>query len=76
MWGGLSHAELRIVAVALGYEPPNRNEPEHGTEKGHARHRRLKLKDPSHVICQPCLDAYNAASRVRVARYRKRKRIL
>jgi len=75
VWGGLSYQELRIVAVALGYEPPSRHESEHGTEKGHARHRRLREKDPTHVICQPCLDAYNAASRVRTARYRKRKRM-
>jgi len=74
VWGGLSYPELRIVAVSLGYEPPSRKSPEHGTESGHAWHRRRKIKDPNHEFCQPCIDAYNAASKVRVARYRKRKK--
>ena len=73
VWGGLSYQELRIVAISLGYEPPNRKEIEHGTERGHAQHRRLKQKDPAHVICQPCIDAYNNASKIRVARYRKKR---
>jgi len=74
VWGGLSYNELRIVAASLGYEPPNRKAPEHGTESGHAWHRRRKLKDPNHVICQPCLDAYNAVAKVRMAKYRKQVR--
>ena len=77
-WGvlaGLDYHELRIVAVSLGYEPPNRKEIEHGTERAWAWHRRQKMKDPTHETCQPCIDAYNSATRVRVARYRKRKEV-
>ena len=73
VWGGLSYSEMRMVAVSLGYEPPNRKAEEHGTERGWARHRRLRLKDPTHITCQPCIDAYNEATAIRVAQYRKRR---
>lgn len=73
VWSGLDYHELRIVAVSLGYTPPNRKEVEHGTERGWAWHRRQKMKDNGHETCQPCIDAYNQATRIRVARYRKRK---
>ena len=73
VWGGLSYQEIRIVAVVLGYEPPNRKEIEHGTERGHACHRRLKRKDPNHVICDDCINAYNEATKLRGARYRKKR---
>lgn len=73
VWGGLDYHEMRIVAVLLGYTPPNRKEIEHGTERGWAWHRRQKEKDPRHETCQPCIDAYNFATKVRVARYRKKK---
>jgi len=72
VWGGLSYNELRIVAASLGYVPPNRKEVEHGTERGWAWHRRQRIKNPEHQTCQPCLDAYNTAAKVRVARYRKK----
>ena len=75
VWAGLDYQELRILAVSLGYTPPNRKEVEHGTERGWAWHRRQKLKDSTHETCQPCIDAYNQATRIRVARYRKRKEI-
>jgi len=75
IWAGLDYHELRILSVSLGYQPPNRKEVEHGTERGWAWHRRQKTKDKSHVTCQPCIDAYNSATRIRVARYRKRKEI-
>lgn len=45
VWAGLDYQELRILAVSLGYTPPNRKEVEHGTERGWAWHRRQKLKD-------------------------------
>jgi len=75
IWAGLDYHELRIVAVSLGYEPPSRTETEveHGTERGWAWHRRKKINDPTHETCQSCLDAYNAATRIRVAKYRKNK---
>ena len=73
VWGGLDYNEMRILAVSLGYEPPNRKEIEHGTESGWAWHRRQKAKDENHVTCQSCIDAYNLATKVRVARYRKKK---
>lgn len=73
VWAGLDYQQLRIVAVSLGYQPPNRQAPEHGTEKGWAWHRRQRTKNPSHTFCQPCVDAYNANAKIRVARYRKRK---
>ena len=72
VWAGLDYQDLRILAVSLGYTPPNRKEVEHGTERGWAWHRRQKTKDDTHETCQPCIDAYNQATRVRVARYRKR----
>ena len=75
VWAGLDYQELRILAVSLGYTPPNRKEVEHGTERGWAWHRRRKMKDPEHETCQPCVDAYNQATRIRVARYRKKKNI-
>jgi hypothetical protein len=77
VWGGLSYQELRIVAVTQGYKPPSRSqshEVEHGTDKGWAWHRRQKMKDSTHEACQPCIDAYNASTRIRVARYRKKIR--
>lgn len=75
IWGGLDYQELRMVAVSLGYEPPNRKEVEHGTERGWAWHRRQKKKDPTHETCQDCIKAYNQNARFRVARYRKKKQL-
>lgn len=73
IWAGLDYKELRIVAVSLGYEPPNRKAVEHGTERGWAWHRRQKAKDPAHDYCEPCIAAYNEAAKERVKLYRKRK---
>lgn len=73
VWAGLDYQELRIVAVSLGFEPPARKEPEHGTERGWAWHRRQRRKDSAHITCQPCIDAYNQNAKIRVARYRERR---
>lgn len=73
VWAGLDYQELRIVAVSLGYDPPARKEPEHGTERGWAWHRRQRRKDSAHITCQPCVDAYNESAKIRVARYRERQ---
>jgi hypothetical protein len=75
VWAGLGYNELRIVALALGFEPPSRldNEVEHGTERGWGWHRRQKILDPLHETCALCVKAYNEASRIRVAKYRKNK---
>ena len=73
IWAGLDYKELRIVAVSLGYEPPNRKAVEHGTERGWAWHRRQRVKDPNHEYCEPCVTAYNQIAKERVQRYRKRK---
>jgi hypothetical protein len=75
VWAGLDYQEMKIVAVSLGYQPPNRKEVEHGTERGWAWHRRQREKNPTHVTCEPCVLAYNQAVKVRVARYRKNKSI-
>lgn len=68
IWGGLTYQELRIVAFAKGFDPPDRREIEHGTERGWAWHRRRSEK-----ACEECRIAYNKNVRERVARYRYRK---
>lgn len=70
VWSGLTYPELRIVAVAKGYPPPDRREIKHGTEYGWNWHRRRN--EPA---CEECRIGYNKIARERVARYRKKKAI-
>ena len=71
IWGGVGYAQLRRLAAQKGLPgPAQRRLPEHGTERGWAWHRRRKAKDPGHVVCDPCLLAYNVATRIRVQTYR------
>lgn len=73
VWGETDYRERRIIAASRGYEPPTREEVEHGTERGWAWHRRQREKNPAHDFCQPCLDAYNVEARRRMAVHRKRR---
>ncbi len=72
VWGGMDYPQLKVEAARRGLEAPNRKEIEHGTERGWAWHRRQKKKDPNHVTCDDCTDAYNLATKIRVKRYRER----
>lgn len=74
IWGGADYYELRIVAISQGYEPPDRKSPQHGTEAGWAWHRKQRIKNSDHEFCRPCISAYNEATRLRMAQYRKRKK--
>ena len=74
VWGGTDYNERRLLAVSLGYDPPSRDEPEHGTEADWAWHRRQKQTNPEHQTCDPCLEAYNREVRARMSKYRKKKR--
>ena len=78
VWGGTDYYDRRIIAAGLGVKPPTRRaEFEHGTPKGFARHNRegipIDLDRNGKDICG-CLSAYRENARIRVARYRKRKR--
>ena len=74
VWGGLDYLERRTLAVLRDYPIPDRKPVIHGTEKGFAWHRRQTQKDPNHVACDPCRQAYNDRAKIRQANYRKRKR--
>ena len=69
IWGGHDYQELRLIAPAMGYEPPNRKTVEHGTERGAAWHRRRKES-----MCNDCLLAYNNGTAERMRLYRMRKK--
>lgn len=68
VWAGFTYHELRMVAIAKGYPPPDRGEVEHGTERGWAWHRR-RNESP----CEDCRIAYNKKANERVKKYRKLK---
>jgi hypothetical protein len=79
VWGGLTYEERRMLCIIKGIKPPTRKEEvEHGTTRGYEWHKRtgvvIDYDDMGKDSCG-CATANREASRQRMVRYRKRKRI-